>query len=124
REMFRIASGEPLGYDDPPIRGHSIEFRINAEDAGRGFLPAPVTVTRWCRPSGPGVRLDAGYVEGETVPGSFDSLNAKLIVTGRNREQALQRSRRALDEFVIDGMPTVVPFHRCVVDDPAYVGDG
>jgi acetyl-CoA/propionyl-CoA carboxylase biotin carboxyl carrier protein len=120
REMFRIADGEKLGYDDPPVSGHSIEFRINAEDAGRNFLPAPGTLTRWHPPSGPGVRLDAGYDQGETVPGVFDSLVAKLIVTGRDREQALARSRRALDEFVVEGMPTVIPFHRKVVDDPAY----
>ncbi|HLR83607.1 MAG TPA: biotin carboxylase N-terminal domain-containing protein, partial [Nocardioidaceae bacterium] len=124
REMFRIAGGEELGYDDPQIVGHSIEYRINAEDAGRGFLPAPGTLTAWQPPSGPGVRVDGGYVEGETIPGSFDSLVAKLIVTGTSRDEALARSRRALDEFVVDGMPTVVPFHRTVVDDPAYVGDG
>ncbi|UPK76117.1 ATP-grasp domain-containing protein [Nocardioidaceae bacterium SCSIO 66511] len=123
REMFRVAAGEELGYEDPAIVGHSIEYRINAEDAGRGFLPAPGTLTAWQPPSGPGVRVDAGYVAGETVPGSFDSLVAKLIVTGRSREEALARSRRALDEFVVDGMPTVVPFHRTVVDDPAYIGD-
>ncbi|WP_414690339.1 acetyl/propionyl/methylcrotonyl-CoA carboxylase subunit alpha [Nocardioides sp.] len=122
REMFRIAAGEELGYDDPEIRGHSIEYRINAEDGGRGFMPAPGTLTAWRPPSGPGVRLDAGYENGETVPGSFDSLIAKLIVTGRDRTQALERSRRALDEFVVDGMPTVIPFHRAVVRDPAYVG--
>jgi acetyl-CoA/propionyl-CoA carboxylase biotin carboxyl carrier protein len=103
------------------VEGHSIEFRINAEDAGRNFMPAPGTLTRWHAPSGPGVRLDGGYDQGETVPGSFDSLVAKLIVSGRSREQALERSRRALDEFVVDGMPTVIPFHRAVVDDPAYV---
>ncbi len=120
REMFRIAAGEELGYDDPEVSGHSIEFRINAEDGGRGFLPAPGTLTRWYPPSGPGVRVDAGYTEGETVPGAFDSLIAKLIVTGTSREQALARSRRALDEFVVEGMPTVIPFHRSVVDDPAY----
>ncbi|MGB9012199.1 MAG: biotin carboxylase N-terminal domain-containing protein [Aeromicrobium sp.] len=120
REMFRIAAGEELGYDDPDVRGHSIEFRINAEDGGKGFLPAPGTLTRWSPPSGPGVRLDGGYEEGETIPGSFDSLVAKLIVTGTSREQALARSRRALDEFVVDGMPTVIPFHRSVVDDPAF----
>jgi acetyl-CoA/propionyl-CoA/long-chain acyl-CoA carboxylase, biotin carboxylase, biotin carboxyl carrier protein len=120
REMFRVAAGEELGYDDPKIEGHSIEFRINAEDAGRNFLPAPGTLTRWHAPSGPGVRLDGGYDQGETVPGSFDSLVAKLIVTGRDREQALERSRRALDEFVVEGMPTVIPFHRTVVDDPAF----
>ncbi|MCW2795933.1 biotin/lipoyl-containing protein, partial [Nocardioides sp.] len=124
REMFRIAAGEELGYDDPEIRGHSIEFRINAEDGGRNFMPAPGTLTAWAPPSGPGVRLDGGYVSGETIPGSFDSLIAKLIVTGRDRTQALERSRRALDEFVVDGMPTVIPFHRAVVSDPAYIGDG
>jgi acetyl-CoA/propionyl-CoA carboxylase, biotin carboxylase, biotin carboxyl carrier protein len=122
REMFRIAAGEELGYDDPVVTGHSIEFRINAEDAGRNFMPAPGTLTRWHAPSGPGIRLDGGYDQGETVPGSFDSLVAKLIVSGRSREQALQRSRRALDEFVVEGMPTVIAFHRAVVDDPAYIG--
>jgi len=122
REMFRIAAGEELGYDDPEIAGHSIEFRINAEDAGRNFMPAPGTLTRWHAPSGPGIRLDGGYDQGETVPGSFDSLVAKLIVSGTSREQALQRSRRALDEFVVGGMPTVIPFHRAVVDDPAFTG--
>lgn len=122
REMFRIAAGEELGYDDPEIRGHSIEFRINAEDGGRNFMPAPGTLSAWSPPSGPGVRLDGGYENGETVPGSFDSLIAKLIVTGTTRTQALERSRRALDEFVVDGMPTVIPFHRAVVSDPAYVG--
>ncbi|RVX47334.1 biotin carboxyl carrier protein /biotin carboxylase [Nonomuraea polychroma] len=120
REMFRIADGEPLGYDDPPLRGHSIEFRVNAEDAGRGFLPAPGTITGWRAPSGPGVRLDSGYEQGETVPGAFDSLLAKLIVTGRTRQEALERSRRALAEFEISGMPTVLPFHRAVVADPAF----
>jgi acetyl-CoA/propionyl-CoA carboxylase biotin carboxyl carrier protein len=120
REMFRVADGEALGYDDPPVRGHSFEFRINAEDAGRNFLPAPGTLTRWHAPSGPGVRLDGGYDAGETIPGAFDSLVAKLIVSGASREQALQRSRRALAEFVVEGMPTVIPFHRAVVDDPAF----
>jgi len=124
REMFRIAAGEELGYDDPQVSGHSIEYRINAEDAGRNFMPAPGTLTRWHAPSGPGIRVDGGYDQGETVPGSFDSLVAKLIVTGVDRTQALERSRRALDEFVVDGMPTVIPFHRRVVDDPAYVGNG
>jgi acetyl-CoA/propionyl-CoA carboxylase biotin carboxyl carrier protein len=122
REMFRIAEGEELGYDDPPARGHSIEFRINAEDAGRNFLPAPGTITRWMPPSGPGVRMDAGYRAGMTVPQSFDSLIAKLIVTGATRQQALERSRRALAEFEVDGMPTVLPFHRAVVSDPAFAG--
>jgi acetyl-CoA/propionyl-CoA carboxylase, biotin carboxylase, biotin carboxyl carrier protein len=123
REMFRIADGEPLGYGDPEARGHSIEFRINAEDAGRGFLPAPGTITGWRQPSGPGVRLDSGYTAGQTVPQSFDSLIAKLIVTGASREQALQRARRALAEFEIDGMPTVLPFHRAVVTDPAFTDE-
>jgi acetyl-CoA/propionyl-CoA carboxylase biotin carboxyl carrier protein len=120
REMFRIADGQELGYDDPPLRGHSIEFRINAEDPGRNFLPAPGTITAWRPPSGPGVRLDAGYAAGMTVPQAFDSLVAKLIVTGASRSQALERSRRALAEFEIGGMPTVLPFHRAVVDDPAF----
>ena len=120
REMFRIAAGEPLGYGDPAVTGHSVEFRINAEDAGRNFLPAPGTLTRWHAPSGPGVRLDEGYDAGETVPGAFDSLVAKLVVSGRTRDEALQRSRRALAEFVVEGMPTVIPFHRTVVEDPAF----
>ena len=124
REMFRIAAGEELGYDDPEVRGHSIEFRINAEDGGSNFMPAPGTLSRWHQPSGPGVRVDGGYDQGETIPGSFDSLVAKLIVTGRDRTQALERSRRALSEFVVDGMPTVIPFHQTVVDDPAYIGNG
>jgi acetyl-CoA/propionyl-CoA carboxylase, biotin carboxylase, biotin carboxyl carrier protein len=123
REMFRIADGEPLTYSDPETRGHSIEFRINAEDAGRGFLPAPGTITGWRQPSGPGVRLDAGYTAGQTVPQAFDSLIAKLIVTGASRQQALERARRALAEFEIDGMPTVLPFHRAVVRDPAFTDE-
>ncbi|RFS86325.1 ATP-grasp domain-containing protein [Actinomadura spongiicola] len=121
REMFRIASGEELGYGDPEPRGHSIEFRLNAEDAGRGFLPAVGTLTAWEPPTGPGVRLDTGYGAGQTVPQAFDSLIAKLIVTGATRRQAVERSRRALAEFVIEGMPTVLPFHRAVLDDPAFV---
>ncbi len=123
REMFRIAEGEPLGYDDPPARGHSIEFRINAEDPGRNFLPAPGTITAWNPPSGPGVRLDAGYAAGMTVPQVYDSLIAKLIVTGASRAEALQRSARALAEFEVGGMPTVLPFHRAVVADPAFAGE-
>jgi acetyl-CoA/propionyl-CoA carboxylase biotin carboxyl carrier protein len=120
REMFRIADGEPLGFDDPEVRGHSIEFRINAEDPGRNFMPAPGTLLNWQPPAGPGVRVDEGYHAGMTVPGSFDSLVAKLIVSGTDREQALARSRRALKELELDGMPTVVPFHRAVLDDPAF----
>ena len=122
REMFRIAAGEELGYDDPEIRGHSIEFRINAEDGGRNFMPAPGTLSAWTPPQGPGVRVDGGYENGQTVPGSFDSLIAKLIVTGNSRTQAIERSRRALSEFEVDGMPTVIPFHKAVLEDPAYVG--
>ncbi len=124
REQFRIADGEPLGYDtDPEPRGHSFEFRINGEDAGRNFLPAPGTVTRWRPPSGPGVRLDSGVVEGDVIGGGFDSMLAKLIVTGATREQALARSRRALDELEVGGMPTVVPFHRAIVSDPAFTAE-
>ncbi|HEX4190639.1 MAG TPA: biotin carboxylase N-terminal domain-containing protein [Marmoricola sp.] len=122
REMFRVAAGEELGYGDPEIIGHSIEYRINAEDGGRNFMPAPGTLTAWNPPQGPGVRVDGGYENGETIPGSFDSLIAKLIITGRDRTQALERSRRALGEFIVDGMPTVIPFHKAVVNDPAYVG--
>ena len=120
REMFRIANGEALGYDDPVVRGHSIEFRINAEDAGRNFMPAPGTLVKWHAPTGPGVRVDEGYHVGMTVPGSFDSLVAKVIVTGADRNQALARSRRALAEIVLEGMPTVIPFHQAVINDPAY----
>ena len=123
QEMFRIAAGEELGYDDPEIRGHSIEYRINAEDAGRNFMPAPGTLVKWHAPSGPGVRVDEGYHAGMTVPGTFDSLVGKLIVTGANREQALARSRRALGEIVLEGMPTVIPFHQAVINDPAYTAE-
>jgi len=120
REMFRVANGEELGYNDPALRGHSFEFRINAEDPGRNFMPAPGTVTEFVAPQGPGVRFDDGYRKGMTVPGSFDSLVGKLIVTGATREQALERSRRALDELVLEGMPTAIPFHRAVINDPAF----
>jgi acetyl-CoA/propionyl-CoA carboxylase biotin carboxyl carrier protein len=123
REMFRIANGEPLGYDDPAVRGHSIEFRINGEDAGRNFLPTPGPVTVFRPPSGPGVRLDAGVEQGGVIGQNFDSLLAKLIVTGANRRQALERARRALAEFEVDGLATVIPFHRAVVDDPAFASD-
>ena len=123
REMFRIADGEELGYDDPPPRGHSIEFRINGEDPGRNFLPAPGAVTGWRPPSGPGVRLDSGVETGSVIGGAFDSLLAKLIVTGSTRRQVLERSRRALAEFEVTGMPTVIPFHRAVVEDPAFTSE-
>ena len=120
REMFRIANGEELGYDDPQVSGHSFEFRINAEDAGRNFMPAPGTLTSWQPPAGPGVRVDEGYRTGMVVPGSFDSLVAKIIVSGSSREQALERSRRALSETVLAGMPTVIPFHSAVLNEPAF----
>ncbi|HEY6794756.1 MAG TPA: biotin carboxylase N-terminal domain-containing protein [Kineosporiaceae bacterium] len=120
REQFRIAAGEPLGYDDPPVRGHAIEFRINGEDAGRNFLPQPGRVTRWAPPAGPGVRLDSGVVEGSIIGGAFDSMLAKLVISGNSRQQAIERSRRALAEFVVEGLPTVLPFHRAVVSDPAF----
>ena len=120
REQFRIADGEALSFDDPVPHAHSFEFRINGEDAGRGFMPAPGTVSTMKVPSGPGVRWDAGIVEGDTVAGAFDSMIAKLIVTGRTRAEALERSRRVLDEIVVDGMPTVIPFHQKIVSDPAF----
>ncbi|MFI7016159.1 acetyl/propionyl/methylcrotonyl-CoA carboxylase subunit alpha [Streptomyces sp. NPDC050164] len=120
REMFRIADGEELGYDDPPPRGHSFEFRINGEDPGRNFLPAPGTVTAFAPPSGPGVRLDAGVESGSVIGPAWDSLLAKLIVTGATRQQALQRAARALAEFRVEGMATAIPFHQTVVTDPAF----
>ncbi|MCX4586603.1 biotin carboxylase N-terminal domain-containing protein [Streptomyces sp. NBC_01481] len=123
REMFRIADGEELGYGDPAVRGHSFEFRINGEDPGRGFLPAPGTVTTFAPPSGPGVRLDAGVETGSVIGPAWDSLLAKLIVTGATREQALQRAARALEEFNVEGMATAIPFHRAVVTDPAFTAD-
>ena len=123
REMFRIADGEELGYEDPAIRGHSFEFRINGEDPGRGFLPAPGPVTVWQPPSGPGVRLDAGVEPGSVIGQNFDSLLAKLIVSGATRQQAAERARRALDEFVVDGMATALPFHRAAMNDPAFIPD-
>ncbi|WP_329116783.1 acetyl/propionyl/methylcrotonyl-CoA carboxylase subunit alpha [Streptomyces sp. NBC_01353] len=123
REMFRIADGEELGYDDPAIRGHSFEFRINGEDPGRNFLPAPGTVTTFDAPTGPGVRLDAGVESGSVIGPAWDSLLAKLIVTGATREQALQRAARALAEFKVEGMATAIPFHQAVVVDPAFTAD-
>jgi acetyl-CoA/propionyl-CoA carboxylase biotin carboxyl carrier protein len=120
REQFRIADGEALGFDDPVIRGHSIEFRINGEDPGRSFLPAPGRITEWKIPTGPGVRIDAGFQGGDTIGGNFDSLLAKLIVTGATREQAIDRARRALSEFTVGGLATAIPFHRAILEDPAY----
>ena len=123
REQFRIADGEVLGYQDPAVTGHSFEFRINGEDPGRNFLPAPGVLVSWEPPSGPGVRLDAGFIQGDVIGGNFDSLLAKLIVTGTTRQQALERSRRALDEFVIDGIPTALTFHSVVVREPDFAPD-
>ena len=120
REQFRIARGEKIEEKDPVLRGHSFEFRINGEDAGRSFMPAPGTIEKMTVPTGPGVRWDSGFVAGDVIGGNFDSMLAKLIVTGADREQALQRARRALAELTIEGMPTVVPFHRVVLDDPAF----
>ena len=120
REQFRIADGEELGYEDPELRGHSIEFRINGEDPGRNFLPAPGELTVWEPPSGPGVRLDGGFRQGDVIGGNFDSLLAKLIVTGKDRQQALERARRALADFKVEGIATALSFDRVVVDDPAF----
>ena len=125
REQFRIAAGEKLRFtEDPAPRGHSIEFRVNGEDAGRNFLPAPGVVTRFVAPDGPGVRVDTGVESGSEIGGQFDSLLAKVIVTGEDRTQALERSRRALDEMVVEGMATVLPFHRAIVRDPAFCATG
>ena len=120
RQQFRIAMGEALGFDDPIIRGHSIEFRINGEDPGRSFLPAPGKITEWEVPSGPGVRVDAGFRNGDVIGGNFDSLLAKLIVTGATRKEAIERARRALAEFKVGGLATALPFHRAIVEDPSY----
>ncbi|MFB7884252.1 acetyl/propionyl/methylcrotonyl-CoA carboxylase subunit alpha [Microbacterium sp. NPDC056057] len=123
REQFRLAEGEELGYDDPKPEGHSIEFRINGEDPGRGFLPQPGPIHVFKTFGGPGIRLDSGVTAGDSVSGAFDSLLAKIIVTGRDRAEALERSRRALDEFEVSGLPTVLPFHRAVVRDPAFTAE-
>ncbi|MGP6173816.1 acetyl/propionyl/methylcrotonyl-CoA carboxylase subunit alpha [Corynebacterium sp. A21] len=125
REQFRIAEGQELRFtEDPKPTGHAFEFRINGEDAGANFMPAPGTVTTYREPSGPGVRMDSGVVEGSVIGGQFDSMLAKLIVHGETREEALRRAKRALDEYVVEGMPTVIPFHRHIVENPAFVGDG
>ena len=120
REQFRIAMGESLGFDDPVVRGHSIEFRINGEDPGRSFLPAPGRITAWNIPTGPGVRVDAGFRHGDVIGGNFDSLLAKLIVTGATRKEAIQRARRALAEFEVGGLATALTFHRAILEDPAF----
>ncbi|WP_314929347.1 acetyl/propionyl/methylcrotonyl-CoA carboxylase subunit alpha [Corynebacterium argentoratense] len=125
REQFRIAEGRELHIkEDPAPRGHAFEFRINGEDAGSNFMPAPGKITKYIEPAGPGVRMDSGIVEGSVIGGQFDSMLAKLIVFGETREEALQRARRALSEYVIEGMPTVLPFHAHIVENPAFVGDG
>lgn len=124
REQFRIARGEQLRIDGDPVpRGHAIEFRINGEDAAANFMPAPGTVTAYAEPAGPGVRVDSGVRAGSVVGGQFDSMLAKLIVTGSTRQEAIERARRALGEYVVDGFPTVIPFHQAVVNNPAFIGD-
>ncbi len=123
REQFRIADGEKITSIDPQLRGHSIEFRINGEDPGRNFLPTPGVITEWEEPSGPGVRVDAGFTKGDVIGGNFDSLLAKLIVTGATRKQALERARRALAEFKIEGIATALPFHRAVINDKAFINE-
>jgi acetyl-CoA/propionyl-CoA carboxylase biotin carboxyl carrier protein len=125
REQFRIAEGQELRIkEDPTPRGHAFEFRINGEDAAAGFMPAPGTVTRYEEPAGPGVRVDSGMREGSVIGGQFDSMLGKLIVWGETREEALARSRRALAEYKVEGLPTVIPFHQAITADPAFIGDG
>ncbi|MDO5731140.1 acetyl/propionyl/methylcrotonyl-CoA carboxylase subunit alpha [Corynebacterium sphenisci] len=125
REQFRIAEGRELSVtEDPQLRGHAFEFRINGEDAGSNFMPGPGTITAYAEPAGPGVRMDSGVRAGDVIGGQFDSMLAKLIVWGENREEALRRSARALDEYVVEGLATVIPFHRHIVENPAFVGDG
>jgi len=123
REQFRIADGEKITATDPQLRGHSIEFRINGEDPGRNYLPTPGVITKWEEPSGPGVRVDAGFTKGDVIGGNFDSLLAKLVVTGATRKQALERARRALAEFQIEGIATALPFHRAVINDKAFINE-
>ena len=120
REQFRLARGEELGYGDPEVRGHSFEFRITGEDPGRNFMPAPGTISTLKNPTGPGIRIDSGVEQGDVISGNFDSMLSKLIATGATRAQALQRSRRALQEMVVEGIPTVIPFDLAVVSDPAF----
>lgn len=125
REQFRIAEGQELRIkEDPTPRGHAFEFRINGEDAAAGFMPAPGTVTRYDEPAGPGVRVDSGMRVGSVIGGQFDSMLGKLIVWGENRDEALARSRRALAEYLVEGLPTVIPFHQAITADPAFIGDG
>lgn len=123
REQFRLAEGGTLDYDDPAPVGHSFEFRINGEDPGMNFMPAPGPIHQLRFPGGPGIRVDSGVTTGDEISGAFDSLLAKLIVTGATRDEALVRARRALDEFEVTGLPTVLPFHRKIVRDPAFAGD-
>jgi acetyl-CoA/propionyl-CoA carboxylase biotin carboxyl carrier protein len=123
REQFRLAEGEEIGYGDPEPRGHSFEFRINGEDPGMNFMPAPGPVNVLRFPGGPGVRVDSGVTTGDVISGAFDSLLAKLVVTGSSRADALERARRALDEFEVAGLPTVLPFHRRIVRDPAFTDE-
>ncbi|MFC9771740.1 MULTISPECIES: acetyl/propionyl/methylcrotonyl-CoA carboxylase subunit alpha [unclassified Pseudarthrobacter] len=120
REQFRLARGEELGYGDPEVRGHSIEFRITGEDPGRNFMPAPGTIATLKNPTGPGIRIDSGVEQGDVISGNFDSMLSKLVVTGATRTQALQRSRRALEEMVVEGIPTVIPFDLAVVTNPDF----
>ena len=124
REQLRIAEGGEITYQDPVVRGHSIEFRINGEDPGRDFMPTPGKIQSIVQPSGPGIRFDSGVKSGDVVSGNFDSMLAKLIVTGDSREQALQRARRALDELQVHGLPTVIPFHRLLVNEPSFTAEG
>ena len=125
REQFNIAEGKELSLkEDPALHGHAFEFRINGEDAGSNFMPAPGAITKYEEPSGPGVRMDTGIREGDVIGGQFDSMLAKLIVWGKDRDEALRRSARALDEYNVEGLATVIPFHRHIVENPAFVGDG
>ena len=124
REQFRIAEGHELSLkEDPTPHGHAFEFRINGEDAGANFMPAPGTIVKYAEPAGPGVRVDSGVVQGSVIGGQFDSMLAKLIVWGPDRETALRRSARALSEYKIEGLPTVIPFDQAIVADPAFTAE-